>query len=180
MNVYVLKIELYMPKGDNLKIFLFPYCLAVLGLRCCVVFSLVALQVYSPVVVHGLLITVAGLAAEHRLQSAWASAAAVRRLSSCGSHALEQQTLQSWCVGLVCSVACRIFLDQRLNPCLLHWQANSLPLSHKRSPKPVLVSVNLKKKKIKMLQEPRGEREQEMDGLKARNSRELGKTGREI
>ena len=135
-----------MPKGDNLKNFLFPYCLAVLGLRCCVVFSLVALQVYSPVVVHGLLITVAGLAAEHRLQSAWASAAAVRRLSSCGSHALEQQTQQSWCMGLVCSVACRIFLDQRLNPCLLHWQADSLPLSHKRSPKPVLVSVNLKKK----------------------------------
>ena len=31
-----------------------------------------------------------------------------------------------------------------------------------------------------MLQEPRGEREQEVDGLKARNSRELGKTGREI
>ena len=24
---------------------------------------------------------------------------------------------------------CEIFLDQRLNPCLLHWQANSLPLS---------------------------------------------------
>ena len=38
MNLYVLNIELYMPKGDNLKNFLFPYCLAVLGLRCCVVF----------------------------------------------------------------------------------------------------------------------------------------------
>ena len=66
-----------------------------------------------------------------------------------------------------------------MNPCFLHWQADSLPLSHERSPKPVLVSVNLKKKK-KMLQEPRGKREQDMDGLKARNSRELGKTGREI
>ena len=28
-----------------------------------------------------------------------------------------------------CSMLCEIFLDQRLNPCLLHWQANSLPLS---------------------------------------------------
>ena len=28
-----------------------------------------------------------------------------------------------------------IFLDQRSNPCLLRWQAGSLPLSHLRSPK---------------------------------------------
>ena len=27
-----------------------------------------------------------------------------------------------------------IFLTQGLNPCLLHWQANSLPLSHQGSP----------------------------------------------
>ena len=27
-----------------------------------------------------------------------------------------------------------IFLTQRLNLCLLHWQADSLPLSHLRSP----------------------------------------------
>ena len=31
--------------------------------------------------------------------------------------------------GLSCSTACGIFLDQRLNPCLLHWQADSLPLA---------------------------------------------------
>ena len=31
--------------------------------------------------------------------------------------------------GLRCSVACGVFLDQGLNPCLLHWQADSLPLS---------------------------------------------------
>ena len=32
--------------------------------------------------------------------------------------------------GLSCSQACGIFLDQRPNPCLLHQQADSLPLSH--------------------------------------------------
>ena len=36
--------------------------------------------------------------------------------------------------GLSCSVACEIFLDQRLNPGLLLWQADSLPLSHQKSP----------------------------------------------
>ena len=34
--------------------------------------------------------------------------------------------------GLSCCGACGIFLDQGLNPCLL--QADSLPLSHQRSP----------------------------------------------
>ena len=32
------------------------------------------------------------------------------------------------------SVACDIFLDQGLNPCPLHWQAGSLPLSDQGSP----------------------------------------------
>ena len=36
--------------------------------------------------------------------------------------------------GLSCPVACGIFPDRRLNPCLLHQQAGSLPLSHQRSP----------------------------------------------
>ena len=31
--------------------------------------------------------------------------------------------------GLRCSKACGTFPDQRLSPCLLHWQADSLPLS---------------------------------------------------
>ena len=30
--------------------------------------------------------------------------------------------------------ACGIFPDQGLNPSLLHWQADSLPLSHQGSP----------------------------------------------
>ena len=32
------------------------------------------------------------------------------------------------------STACGIFLDQRSNPCALHWQADSSPLSHQGSP----------------------------------------------
>jgi len=35
---------------------------------------------------------------------------------------------------LNCSVACGIFPDGRLNPFLLHWQADSLPLSYQGSP----------------------------------------------
>ena len=37
---------------------------------------------------------------------------------------------------LSCSSACGIFLDQGSNPCLLHWQVDSLPLSHQGSPRP--------------------------------------------
>ena len=36
--------------------------------------------------------------------------------------------------GLSCSTACGIFLDWRSNQCLLHWQVDSLPLSHQGSP----------------------------------------------
>ena len=36
--------------------------------------------------------------------------------------------------GFCCSEAHGIFLDQGSKPCLLHWQADSLPLSHKGSP----------------------------------------------
>ena len=49
--------------------------LAVLGLGCCVGFSLVAVsRGYSPIVEHGLLIVVASLVAEHRLEGTQASA----------------------------------------------------------------------------------------------------------
>ena len=36
-------------------------------------------------------------------------------------------------LGLSCSSACEVFPHQGLNPCLLHWQVDSLPLSHQRS-----------------------------------------------
>ena len=32
--------------------------------------------------------------------------------------------------GLSCSEVCGIFLGQELNPCPLHWQADSQPLDH--------------------------------------------------
>ena len=36
--------------------------------------------------------------------------------------------------GPSCSAACGIFPDQDLNPCPLHWQADSQPLRHQGSP----------------------------------------------
>ena len=48
-----------------------------------------------------------------------------------GSRAQAQQL---WCTGLSWSVACGIFKDQGWNLCLLHWQADTLPLSHQGSP----------------------------------------------
>ena len=36
--------------------------------------------------------------------------------------------------GLRCSAVCGILPDQRSNPCLLHWQVDSLPLEHQGSP----------------------------------------------
>ena len=51
--------------------------------------------------------------------------------SRCGSWALEPGR----CVhGLSCSVARGILPDQGSKPCLLHWQADSLPWSHLGSP----------------------------------------------
>ena len=41
--------------------------------------------------------------------------------------------------GLACSVACGIFPGQGSNPCLLHWQADSSPLSHQGSPSTPLI-----------------------------------------
>ena len=37
------------------------------------------------------------------------------------------------------SVVCGIFQDQGLDWCLLHWQADSLPLSHQGSPAYVIL-----------------------------------------
>ena len=37
--------------------------------------------------------------------------------------------------GPSCSAACGILADQGSNPCPLHWQADSQPLSHQGSPK---------------------------------------------
>ena len=88
-----------------LKCYIFILFLAMLGLCCCVGLSLVA--------VCGLLIVMASLAAAPRLLST-------------GSVVVAH--------GLSCSTSCGIFLDQTLNQCLLHWQADSLSMSQQGSP----------------------------------------------
>ena len=67
--------------------------------------------------VHGLLIAVASFVVEHGLWGSGASVAAARGLQSAGSVVVAH--------GLSGSTACRIFPDQGLNPCPLHWQADS-------------------------------------------------------
>ena len=84
--------------------------LAALGLRCnSGLFSSFGERGLLFVVVLGLLIV-----AEHGLSS-FNSQALKHRLSSC-------------------FIACAIFLDQGSNPRLLHWQADSVSLSHQESP----------------------------------------------
>ena len=68
---------------------------------------------YSLVAVRGLLIAVASLIAE---QGFWST-----------SSVLVAR-------GLSSSTACGVFSNQGSNPCLLLWQADSLPLSHQGSP----------------------------------------------
>ena len=83
-------------------------------------------QGYSSAV-HRFLLVMASLVAEHE----WALGS--MGFGTCGSLALEH--------GVSCSVACGIFPDQGLNLCLLHWQVDSLPLSHQQSPFPVFSVV---------------------------------------
>ena len=40
--------------------------------------------------------------------------------------------------GLSCSASCGIFPDQGWNSYLLHWQADSFPLSHQGSPRVII------------------------------------------
>ena len=107
---------------QSLYLVVYNLFLAVLGLHCCAVFSLVsASRGYSLIVACGLLVAVASLVVEHCLQDTWA-----QQLQFLGS----QERLKVVANWLSCSTACGIFLDQGSNPCLLHWQVDSLPLSH--------------------------------------------------
>ena len=105
----------------NRLFIIFTLCLTVLGLCYCSGFSLV--------VVSGLLIVVVSLVVEHRLSGKWASVVAACGLSSCGSQALSTGSIVV-VHGLSCSAICGIFPDQGLNGCPLHWQVDSLTLSH--------------------------------------------------
>ena len=79
--------------------------LAVLGLRCCLGFALVA---------------------ESKVLTVVASLVSASGLQSTGSVVVACR--------LSCSEACRLFLDQGSNLSLWHWQVDSLPLSHRGSP----------------------------------------------
>ena len=97
-----------------------------LGLRCYTGFSLVATSKgCSLVAVCRLLTVVASLVSENGLYGTQAPVAAVPRLDCTGSVVRVHR--------LSCSMACGIFPDQGSNPCLLHWQADSLPVSHEGS-----------------------------------------------
>ena len=65
------------------------------------------------------------------LQSTGARQAGFR---SCGSRALLSTGSTVVAHGLTCSTARGIFPGRGSGSCLLHWQANSLPLSHQGSP----------------------------------------------
>ena len=100
---------------------------AVLVLCCCMVFSLVAVSGgCSLAVACRFLISVASLVTERGLQGPRASVVVFPGPESTGSVVVAHG-----CSG---SSACGIFLDQGLNPCLLLWQVDSLPVSHQGSP----------------------------------------------
>ena len=63
---------------------------------------------------------------------AWASHS--RGFSCRRAQSLECAVSAAMACGLSCPAACGIFPDQRLNPCLLHWQADSQTLDHQGSP----------------------------------------------
>ena len=88
---------------------------------------------YSLAAVLGFLTAAACLAAEHGLQCVQASAAVRQGLSS---WVLWLQNRGSIVMvhGLSRSTACEIFPDLGLNPYLLNWQVDPLPLSHQGSP----------------------------------------------
>ena len=106
-----------------------------LGLHCCTGFSVAVLsRGYSPAAVRGFVVGVASLVAERGPWSAQASAVAAGGLRSCGSQAMRHRLFIVLEHGLSCSATRGIIPDQGSNPCLLHWQVDSLPLSQQGSP----------------------------------------------
>ena len=98
------------------------------------------------VALPGLLIAVASFVVAHKLRGSQPSVFAARGLHGCSSQALSTGSVVV-AHGLSCSIARGIFPDQgfvtrvylggkRLKLCFLHWQVDSLPLSHQGSPKP--------------------------------------------
>ena len=81
------------------------------------------------------------------LQNQHGSGGGTALLSSCGgfSRGCRAQTLSTQALAAVahrlsCPMACRIFPDQGLNPCPLHWHADSSPLDPQGNPTVALFS----------------------------------------
>ena len=87
----------------------------------------------SLVAVHGLLIAVAALVGGAQALGCAGFSSLQLVGSVVGAHGLWN-TDSALVHGVSCSVACGIFPGQRSNPCLLHWEVHSLPLSHRESP----------------------------------------------
>ena len=87
----------------------------------------------SLAVVHRLLTMVASRVVEHGIAGMWVLVGVVCGLSSCGSCTLERRRNSCGTCGLRCSMPRGIFPDQGSNQHLLHWQADSFPLSHQGS-----------------------------------------------
>ena len=86
--------------------------MALLGIHCCTVFSLVEVSGGYSTAMLWLIIVVASLIVEHGLWGTRALVVATHGLSSCGFWALGH--------GLNSYGPCGIVLDQGSNPCLLH------------------------------------------------------------
>ena len=67
--------------------------------------------------------------------SRWGAQASVVMGSVAAAPELQSTDSIGAVHGLSCSAAYGIFLDQGLNPCLLQWQVDSLPLSHQGNPR---------------------------------------------
>ena len=158
------------------KNFFFTYLfLAALGLHCCtsfcfvlfcfVFFLVTASRAYCLAAVHGLLIMVAFLVVEHRLYGMWAQKF---RFPGSSTGSVEAH-------GLSCSPARGIFSGQESNLCLLHWQADSLPLNLQGSPHKVLQNCLERKLFISLVPQAFSELNSKPQSLKFRqpqNARE--------
>ena len=94
------------------------------------------LQRVGATLCHGALASHSGGFSRYRAQAlgAWASVITARRLGSCGAWAPELAGSLVVMQGLSCSEARGIFPGQESNLCPLHWQVDSYPLWHQRSP----------------------------------------------
>ena len=110
----------------------FTYFSAMLGLCCCAGFSLIASSGGCCLVAVRGLTAVASLV-EHRLVGS-----GLQSLQHVGSvitaPGLQSTGLVIVVNGVSCPLACGIFPNKGSNLCLLHWQEDSLPLSHQWSP----------------------------------------------